>query len=92
MGSSELLERSDVVVCSSDELAARAVERGARRARTVIVPNGWDEQRIPDRRFVARCRATGPLELLYFGTIAPWLDVDALRARRDARCPTYRSG
>jgi glycosyltransferase involved in cell wall biosynthesis len=81
----ELLKRSDVVVCSSDELAVRALGRGATRARTIIVPNGWDEQAFPVAASCALPRA-GPIELVYFGTIAPWLDFQALRAVA-TRCP-----
>lgn len=75
----QLLERSDLVVCSSDELAARAAARGAQRARTVTVPNGWDEEAFPIAASAALPRE-GPIELVYFGTIAPWLDLEALRA------------
>lgn len=81
----QLLERSDVVVCSSDELAARVVGRGAARARTVTVPNGWDEQAFPVAASSALPR-DGPIELVYFGTIARWLDVGALRTLA-TQCP-----
>ncbi len=81
----QLLKRSDVVVGSSDELAARAIGRGATRARTVTVPNGWDEQAFPVAASSAMPRE-GPLEFVYFGTIAAWLDVEALRAIATA-CP-----
>ena len=74
-----LLERSDVVVCSSDELAARMIGRGATRASTLTVPNGWDPQAFPVAVSSSLPRE-GPVELVYFGTIAEWLDIDALRA------------
>lgn len=75
----QLIQRSDLVVCSSDELAARAIGRGAAQARTVIVPNGWDEHAFPIAASSSLPRE-GPIELVYFGTIAAWLDVEALRA------------
>ena len=75
----QLLQRSDAIVCSSDELAARAASRGAPPGRTTVIPNGWDDAAFP----IAVSRALphgGPLELVYFGTLAPWLDAAALRA------------
>jgi len=74
-----LLQRSDAIICSSDELVGRAASRGARPGRTTVVPNGWDDGAFP----IAASRALprdGPVELLYFGTLAPWLDSNALRA------------
>jgi len=81
----ELLARSDVVACSSNELAERASARGAAAARTVVVPNGWDPQAFPIRTSSALPRE-GRLELAYFGTIASWIDFDALLAVTRA-CP-----
>lgn len=81
----ELLERSDAIVCTSDELAHRAVARGAPRARTVTIGNGWDDVAFPVAASSAFPRS-GPVELLYFGTIAPWLDWDALRSLTQT-CP-----
>ncbi len=49
------------------------------------MPNGWDEHAFPIAASSALPRE-GPLELLYFGTIARWLDVEALRALA-AQCP-----
>lgn len=84
----ELQERSDAIVCSSDELASRAIARGASRERTVTIGNGWDDRAFPVAASSAFPRA-GEVELLYFGTIAPWLDSDALRAVAMA-CPEVR--
>jgi teichuronic acid biosynthesis glycosyltransferase TuaH len=81
----QLMERSDVVACSSAELAERAIGRGAKRARTITVPNGWDEQAFPIAASSA-LPSEGPIELVYFGTIARWLDADALRAVA-TQCP-----
>lgn len=75
----ELLGRSDTIVCTSDELARRAIERGAAPARTLTIGNGWDDSAFPVAASAVFPR-TGPVELLYFGTIAPWLDWDALRS------------
>ena len=81
----ELLARADVVACSSDELAQRMRERGAAAARIVVIPNGWDTEAFPVQHSSA-LPAQGPLELAYFGTIARWLDADALRTALHA-CP-----
>lgn len=81
----ELLARADVVACSSDELAQRMRERGAAAERVVVIPNGWDAEAFPVQPSCA-LPVQGPLELAYFGTLARWLDVDALRAALDA-CP-----
>lgn len=75
----ELIARSQLVVCSSDELAARAAARGATPAHTTVVPNGWDDEAFPVQASTPLPRK-GPLELAYFGTIAAWLDTDALQA------------
>ncbi|HEX4884399.1 MAG TPA: glycosyltransferase [Casimicrobiaceae bacterium] len=80
----ELLGRADVVVCASDELAARMRSRGAADERLRVIPNGWDPEAFPVQPSVP-LPASGPIALAYFGTIAPWLDVDALRAV-SARC------
>jgi glycosyltransferase involved in cell wall biosynthesis len=81
----ELVARADVITCSSDELATRMLERGAPAERVVLVPNGWDPEAFPVQPTSPMPRA-GPLVLAYFGTIAPWLDVPALRAAL-AACP-----
>jgi len=75
----ELIAHSRIVVCSSEELATRVTARGALHSRTIVVPNGWDAAAFPVRPSAPLPR-DGPLELAYFGTIAGWLDVDALRA------------
>lgn len=77
-----LLKRADVVVCSSDELSARCASRGAMRTRIVTIPNGWDERRFPVAPATA-LPASGPLELVYFGTLGRWIDADALRMLLD---------
>ena len=74
----ELVARSDLVACSSDELAARMRERTAPRA-LVVVRNGWDPQAFPVQPSSPLPRH-GPLSLAYFGTVAAWLDFDALHA------------
>jgi hypothetical protein len=81
----DLLERSNAIVCTSDELAHRAIVRGAPRTRTLTVPNGWDDAAFPVRASSVLPR-TGAVELLYFGTIAPWLDFDALGVLAEG-CP-----
>jgi teichuronic acid biosynthesis glycosyltransferase TuaH len=81
----ELLARADVVSCSSDELVARCRSRGADAGRVACVPNGWDPDAFPVQP-TSPLPAHGPIELVYFGTIARWLDVDALRRVVDA-CP-----
>ncbi len=75
----ELIARSQLVVCSSEALAHRATARGAAASRTAIVPNGWDDEAFPVQASSPLPRE-GPLELAYFGTIAEWLDIDALQA------------
>ena len=75
----ELIARSQLVVCSSSELASRANARGAAASVTSVVPNGWDEEAFPVQPSAPLPRH-GPLELAYFGTLGAWLDVDALRA------------
>ena len=75
----ELIGRSQLVVCSSEELAQRATARGAAASRTVIVPNGWDDEAFPVQPSSPLPRE-GPLEIAYFGTIAEWLDLEALQA------------
>ena len=75
----ELIARSQLVVCSSEELAARAAARGAAATHTTVVPNGWDDEAFPVQPSTPLPR-DGMLELAYFGTIAAWLDVDALHA------------
>ncbi|MDH5286934.1 MAG: glycosyltransferase [Betaproteobacteria bacterium] len=81
----ELIARADVTVCSSDELAARMRSRGAPAERLRVIPNGWDPEAFPVQPSQA-LPAAGPLVLAYFGTIARWLDTDALRAVV-AACP-----
>lgn len=74
-----LLARADVIACASDELARRMRERGAAASRTIVVRNGWDPVAFP----VAESRplpAARPLRLAYFGTLGPWLDMEALHA------------
>lgn len=83
-----LLARADLVVCSSDELAVRMCARGAAPERLRVIPNGWDEDAFPIGPSQP-VPADGDLELAYFGTIARWLDVDALRAIL-AACPHAR--
>jgi len=75
----ELIARSQLVVCSSAALVERVVARGASLSRATVVPNGWDEAAFPIQPSVA-LPGGGPLELAYFGTIAEWIDRDALRA------------
>lgn len=74
-----LLARADLVACSSDELAARMAARGAPEAKLAVIPNGWDPDAFPVQPS-SPLPPHGPLVLAYFGTIARWLDVDALRA------------
>jgi glycosyltransferase involved in cell wall biosynthesis len=81
----ELVARADLTVCSSDELATRMRARGAPAERLRVIPNGWDPEAFPVQPSQA-LPAAGPLVLAYFGTIARWLDTDALRAVADA-CP-----
>jgi len=81
----ELLARADLTVCSSDELAARMLSRGAPSARLRVIPNGWDPEAFPVQPSQA-LPVSGALVLAYFGTIARWLDADALRAVV-AACP-----
>ena len=75
----ELLARSDVIACSSDELAERTRARGAPRLRTTVVPNGWDDEAFP---ILPSMPLPGdrPIEIAYFGTISRWLDMEAIRA------------
>jgi glycosyltransferase involved in cell wall biosynthesis len=75
----ELLERADLTVCSSDELATRMQQRGAQPSRLRVIPNGWDPEAFPVQPSQP-LPGTGPLVLAYFGTIARWLDGEALRA------------
>ncbi|HVF65743.1 MAG TPA: glycosyltransferase [Casimicrobiaceae bacterium] len=74
-----LLARADLVVCSSEELVARLRHRGARAERLAHIGNGWDPVAFPiePSRDLPR---TGPLELVYFGTLGSWIDAEALRA------------
>jgi hypothetical protein len=81
----ELLERADWVVGACVLFATRMADRGARSDRLQVVQNGWDPAAFPIQA-PSTLPATGPLVLAYFGTIAPWLDVDALRAVV-MRCP-----
>ncbi len=74
----ELLARADVVVCATEELAKRCRSRGAEVRRIVCIPNGWDRESFPVQQ-TSPLPEHGPLELVYFGTIARWLDVDLLR-------------
>ena len=73
-----LIARSDLVACSSDELAARIGAR-ARAKHVVVVRNGWDADTFPVQPS-STLPQRGPLSLAYFGTVAPWLDFRALRA------------
>lgn len=81
----DLLGRADLVVCSSEELALRMASRGADETKIRLIPNGWDPDAFPVQSSEPM-PAHGPLVLAYFGTIAPWLDTDALRVVADA-CP-----
>lgn len=81
----ELLARADAIVCSSEELAGRMRERGASVERIVVIPNGWDPEAFPVQPS-ATLPAQAPLSLAYFGTLGPWLDLDALIAVL-AACP-----
>ena len=81
----ELIARADAIVCSSEELAMRMRERGAAAERVHVIPNGWDPDAFPVQPS-APLPARGPLVLAYFGTIAGWLDVEALRALVES-CP-----
>jgi len=79
----ELIARADVIACASDELAARMRERGGPPDRICVIRNGWDPVAFPVQESSAL--PAGPLRLAYFGTLAPWLDIDALGAAiRDA--------
>lgn len=80
-----LCARADIVVCSSAELAARLHARGVPEERLTTIPNGWDPEAFPVQAS-APLPGAGPLTLAYFGTVGPWLDVDALRAIAHA-CP-----
>jgi teichuronic acid biosynthesis glycosyltransferase TuaH len=75
----ELVAHCALVACSSEALGIRAVAQGAAASHTTVVPNGWDDESFPVQPSAA-LPMKGPLELAYYGTIAEWLDVDALRA------------
>ncbi len=84
----ELLARANVVACASKELVERCVARGGDPDRVLLIPNGWDPAAFPLAPSTA-LPSTGSIELAYFGTLAAWLDVDALRSVT-ASCPDVR--
>jgi glycosyltransferase involved in cell wall biosynthesis len=80
----ELIARADVIACASDELASRLRERGADPARVCVIRNGWDPQAFPVMASTS-LPGEGALRLAYFGTLAPWLDLEGLgEAAREA--------
>lgn len=61
------------VIAVTDAVARYAVEAGAARARTVVIPNAVNPARFP-----ARPAPSGPFTVGFLGTLKPWHDVPVL--------------
>lgn len=73
----ELLDRADLVICSSRSLL-KTLTRQGEHARLHVVENGLDESWIASAPAL-REKANGNLALCYFGTISHWLDWSLLQ-------------
>lgn len=74
-----LLKRAQRVFVTSEYLARRIDEREPCRAKSVVVRNAFGGA-ILDPSKLPQIEKTGPpYKVTYFGTVAPWFDIEALR-------------
>ncbi len=73
----QLLNDSEAVFVSSQNLQKKVVERGCEVRKTILVRNGYNGEIIQTEH--VQNNATGKFKAVYIGTISDWIDFDTLQ-------------